>query len=103
MAGRPEADWTRGTCQDKAIKYLSRTVVTPEARVWGFYITDSIMPTLNKSELRPEIVTLIYCIMNDLPINLPKIISRKIHELAQVKREERSLGFPLLITKLLHK
>src|ERR1044072_5866660 len=103
MTGRPEADWERGTGRDRAIKHIPRIVVAPEVRVWSFYTTDSILPTSNKSEVRPEIVTLIYCIMNDLPIDLPRIISRRIHEVAQVKREERTLVFPLLLTKLLHK
>ena len=46
---------------------------------------------------------MVYCIMNDLPIDLAGVISRKIHEIANLSRDNRSLGFPLLITKLVHK
>src|ERR1044072_6235835 len=66
------------------------------------HIADCIMPTLSKSELKKEVSTLVFCILNDRPIDFATIISNKIYEIGNESRNDRCLGFPHLITKLVH-
>src|ERR1044072_4767702 len=101
IVGRSDGRWERYGDSDD-IKYMARIDVTPIVKVWAFYIADMILPTLSKSELRKDIITMTFCILNDRPIDLARVISSKIRDIGNWSREGRSMGFPNLITKLVH-
>lgn len=103
VVGRDDAKWGPGTQKDGTVvkHYVKRTDLKPQLRVWAFLASDNFLPTLGKSELRKEMLTFIYCIHLDLGIDLARVISRRIHDVACTK-EESCLGYPLLITALVH-
>ena len=103
IVGRSDAQWEPGEQKDGTISrhYIKRVDAKPEIRVWAFLFSDSILPSFNKSQLRKEMCTLLYCIHNNLAVDLARLISWKIHETANIK-PENCLGYPLLITKLVH-
>src|ERR1044072_1513183 len=96
VVGRREAKWHP---DEKNKLFVKRVDLKPQLRVWSFLAGDNFLPTLGKSELRKEMLVLIFCIHQGFGVDLAKIISWRIHQIANV-REDFCLGYPLLINKL---
>src|ERR1044072_1515308 len=101
IVGRNDAQWQPGVQDDGTIlkHFVKRVDLKPQMRVWSFLAGDNFLPTLGKSELRKEMLVLMFCIHQGFGIDLARIISWRIHQIANM-RTDFCLGYPLVINKL---
>src|ERR1044072_8943545 len=92
----PGARWQRDG------SYLLSKHLTWNARVWSQFTTSTILPVDHTYSLKYEDALLIYCIIEQCPINVPRIISEKSFKVANSSTLELWLPYPGLITRLVH-
>src|ERR1044072_3376682 len=84
----PRASWQR----DNA--YMLVQHLTWEARVWSHFSTSTIMPVDHTYSLKLEDALLVYCIIKKCPIDVSRIISKKIFEVANSSKPDTWLPYP---------
>src|ERR1044072_5612938 len=80
--------------------YLMTTQITWEALVWSKFTLSTLMPSDRPYRLTYEDALLIYCIIKHYPIDVGRIISEKIREVANSDEEDTYLPYPGLLTIL---
>ena len=76
------------------------TQITWEALVWSKFTLSTLMPSDRPYRLTYEDALLIYCIIKHYPIDVGRIISEKIREVANSDEEDTYLPYPGLLTIL---
>ncbi|KAA0063397.1 hypothetical protein E5676_scaffold828G00250 [Cucumis melo var. makuwa] len=84
-------------CQEKSIDSSFHNL-NNEAKVWYVFIKKKIMPTRNDSTISMDKIMLIYCIIEEIPVNMGEIILQPI----LLSRDKRELLNLLLQTCLIH-
>src|ERR1044072_3473379 len=80
--------------------YLMTTQITWEALVWSKFTLSTLMPSDRPYRLTYEDALLINCLIKQCPIDVGRIISEKIREVANSDEEDTWLPFPGLLTIL---
>ena len=86
----PGASWQRDT------SCLMTQHLTWDARVWSQFTVSTLMPSDRTYSLTHEDALLIYCIIKQCPIDMSRIISEKIYEVANSSEEDAWLGYHTL-------
>src|ERR1044072_128844 len=76
------------------------TQITWEALVWSKFTLGTMMPSDRPYRLTYEDALLIYCIIKQCPVDVGRIVSEKIHEVAISTEEDTWLPYPGLLTRL---
>ncbi|QHO12173.1 uncharacterized protein DS421_15g504600 [Arachis hypogaea] len=87
--------WIMGqnTTMPKGIKWI---YLNDEARLWHQIFSNYIMPSTHKTEIPAAMITLLWCVMEDKDLYLPRFIR---HYMARV-HVRGTLPFPYLVTQL---
>src|ERR1044072_7636753 len=90
----PGAYWQRDTF------YSMTTQITWEALVWSKFTLSTLMPSDRPYRLTYKDALLIYCLIKQCPIDVGRIISEKIREVANSDEEDTWLPYHGLLTRL---
>ncbi|MED6172525.1 hypothetical protein PIB30_050884 [Stylosanthes scabra] len=80
--------------------FLRRTDLQPMARGWFEFVTRSIMPTTNRSEVNAERAMLVHSIIIGEDIQVDEIIVEQIYKFSNKKGIRSKLPFPGVIQRL---
>ena len=98
----PGKSYVKAKESNKAYKFKKDALRTITQISMSFAFSN-VAPTLHTSNLNRQRASLIYCILANIPINIGKVISDKIHSLASSKNfgEEDSADKPLVFPALI--
>ncbi|XP_057448455.1 uncharacterized protein LOC130739995 [Lotus japonicus] len=102
----PGAAWVFTEHRNGTIEYrfIPRALLTPLARVWAHFLQDTVVPSSNKTEIRAELALCIFCLIKGYPIDVPRIVAWRIHQVVNIKQRKKGLRmpYPNLITGMIH-
>ncbi|MED6127676.1 hypothetical protein PIB30_090315 [Stylosanthes scabra] len=94
----PRAQWVMH--DDGRPHFLRRTDLQPMARGWYEFVTRSIIPTTNRSEVNAERAMLLHSIIIGEDIQVDEIIAEQIYKFINKKGIKSKLPFPGVIQHL---
>ncbi|MED6162333.1 hypothetical protein PIB30_069372 [Stylosanthes scabra] len=94
----PGARWVMH--DDGRPHFLRRTDLQPMARGWYEFVTRSIMPTTNRSEVNAERAMLVHSIIIGEDIQVDEIIAEQIYKFSNKTGIRSKLPFPGVIQRL---
>ena len=84
---------------------VNKPDLAPKAKVWAHFLQDTVIPNSNKHECRRPLLVAMYCILRNLPMDVPSIISERIlyHYNRNLKKDKPRPVYPSLITSLVRR
>ncbi|KAK8945170.1 hypothetical protein KSP39_PZI007645 [Platanthera zijinensis] len=106
LSSTPKADMTAVICSVLGLDWVSTkenalhsTCLSREAKVWLHFVNTSLLPTRHLNHIQLDRITLIFCIIKGIKVNIGRIISRLIWTKVNDKKMKH-IWFPTTITEL---
>ena len=98
---RPGRNWKES--EDGESIVLKQADMRPLPRVWAHFIQDTVILNSHKCEVRKPVLLALYCILKDLPMYFPCMISERIlhYYNRNLPKEKPRPVYPAIITGLI--